>query len=271
VIVYSRRGMHNNDEVSKEWRSEVAYRILLLLRTTVTIIGQSQQNNTIPAYEVPELTGPELEYCRPDIDYMERSDIPNLVVLNSLRVPVLLAQLVRESICSAHQRLSEPLPIQHELNMLLTVDHFMSGYYGMRKMRTAPVPFPLVQMAYTLGLLYVFSLPMLFLGEKSSTVSEDIVTVFLLTYGFIGLALTSAELDDPFGDDPNDFDVTAYSRFVMDDVLLMIRATDGEQWADVLRYKLQSDVSQPMSSTGGLLPTWSGETNGTDESSPLIV
>jgi predicted membrane chloride channel (bestrophin family) len=31
--------------------------------------------------------------------------------------------------------------------------------------------------------------------------------VFLLTYGFVGLEVVAIELDNPFGRDPNDFNI----------------------------------------------------------------
>jgi len=33
-----------------------------------------------------------------------------------------------------------------------------------------------------------------------------LLSTFFITYGFVGLEYVSMELDDPFGDDPNDFD-----------------------------------------------------------------
>lgn len=67
-----------------------------------------------------------------------------------------------------------------------------------------PVPFPLIQMARTLLFLYVFTVPFVMLSDNSSNVAHCF-TVFLLTYGFVGLEMVAIELDNPFGHDPNDF------------------------------------------------------------------
>lgn len=228
-----------------------------MLRTTAANI--EYPGHLIPAYEVPELSGQELERCRPDLAFLDRAQIPHSRGLNSLRTSLQMAQLCRETICSHKERLPVPMIIQHEMNLLASIDHFMAGYYGMRKFLTAPMPFPLVQMAYTLGLLYVFSLPMVFIHEQSSSTAEDVVNTFVLTYGFIGLALTAAELDDPFGNDPNDFDVTGYARFAMDDALIMVHDADGVEWADALRYKLHGNAGQPIDihpEDSGLIPSW---------------
>ena len=68
-----------------------------------------------------------------------------------------------------------------------------------------PYPFPLVQMARSFLLFYVFTLPFALVGDQSGYVA-DIVIVMILTYGFVGLEYVAIELDDPYGDDDNDFD-----------------------------------------------------------------
>jgi ion channel-forming bestrophin family protein len=70
---------------------------------------------------------------------------------------------------------------------------------------TTPIPFPMVQMSRTFIFFYIFTLPSALL-TASSTPGADLVVLFIVTYGFIGLELISIELDDPFGDDAIDFD-----------------------------------------------------------------
>jgi ion channel-forming bestrophin family protein len=70
---------------------------------------------------------------------------------------------------------------------------------------TTPIPFPMVQMSRTFIFFYIFTLPSALL-TASSTPGADLVVLFIVTYGFIGLELISVELDDPFGDDAIDFD-----------------------------------------------------------------
>jgi Bestrophin, RFP-TM, chloride channel len=70
---------------------------------------------------------------------------------------------------------------------------------------TTPIPFPLVQMSRTFLFFYIYTLPSALL-TASSTPEADLVVLFIVTYGFIGLELISIELDDPFGDDVIDFD-----------------------------------------------------------------
>ncbi|MGK3751984.1 MAG: putative membrane chloride channel (bestrophin family) [Bacillariaceae sp.] len=252
AIVFSRRNK-NNDQAAKEWRSEIAYRCLLVTRTTAAIAEYPVSK--IAAYEIPELSAQELEFCTPDHAFMRHAEIPYGKGLDSFRVPLKVAQLLRETICSQEERLTHPMIIHQEMSLLASVDQFLNGYYGIRSLMMTPVPFPLIQMAHTIGLLYVYTLPFVFLKHTNGNLFEDCFNIFMLTYGFVGLILVSEELDDPFGDDANDLDVTAYAGFAADDVVIMIHDADGVQWADALRYKMNENVSKPINETTGLLPT----------------
>ena len=140
------------------------------------------------------------------------------------------------------------------MSLLASVDSFLNGYYGIRNLMMTPTPFPLVQMAHTITIFYVYTLPFVFLKETQGNLLVDCFNIFIITYGFVGLILVSQELDDPFGDNPNDFDVTGYSEFAVDDIVTMIHDADGLEWADALRYKMDEDVSKPINETTGLLP-----------------
>jgi predicted membrane chloride channel (bestrophin family) len=60
-------------------------------------------------------------------------------------------------------------------------------------------------MSRTFLFFYIYTLPSALL-TASSTPEADLVILFIVTYGFIGLELISIELDDPFGEDVIDFD-----------------------------------------------------------------
>ena len=68
--------------------------------------------------------------------------------------------------------------------------------------------------------------------------------IFFITYGFIGLEYISMELDDPFGDDPNDFDVTGLCEVVFDDIFIAVHDVDGKAAADVLRKNVNLPLDQ---------------------------
>lgn len=228
----------NMSRADKDWRNELAYRAMVMLRTVVSVIEYSTYK--VPAWEVPELSGYELDYCTPASEWRRYAQTTNTERTDSMRVPLRLAYLLRETLCSQQKRLSSPLQVSQELKMMGTIDSFMTGWFGMRKFLTTPVPFPLIQMTRTLVMVYVFSLPLVFLKEPVVLIWEHCVVVFLLTYGFVGLELVSIELDDPFGNDDNDFDCLAYARMVFEDTFLMINDTDGPEYADIVRRRMNA-------------------------------
>jgi len=241
-----------DDEALNLWRIEFIYRSLLLLRTTVINIEFPYRK--YPAYKLIELGDPLTSYeykfvQPPSRNFLKEYSIPQSVALDSFRVPLKMEQLLRETISNQKYVLnrksnlksktntnnnnnnininspSPPLMVIHEeMNLHASVDQFMIAFYGIRKFVRTPIPFPLVQMAHTIGLLYVFTLPLVFLRDKEANIIEDCFNIFLLTYGFYGVMITSIVLDDPFASsqDANCFDVSTYSLNAIDDALILI-------------------------------------------------
>lgn len=233
TIIFSM--VDNDDIAAREWRNEVAYRTLSLLRCSIAVILYPTTH--LPSWEIPELNGFEREDIKANLflnpathryAHEKRSEYEE-----NLRVPIRLAYLLRKSIHSQQQRLTKPLHVNRELKILGSVDSFMDGFYGIRKFMTTPVPFPLVQMARTFLFLYIFTVPFVLLNDESS-VYAHCFTIFLLTYGFMGLEVVAIELDNPFGDDPNDFNCLALAYTAFEDIYLFVRDCDGSEWADLL-------------------------------------
>lgn len=107
-----------------------------------------------------------------------------------------------------------------------------------------PFPFPLVQMARTVLFFYVFTVPFALVEDVSKPIAH-LVVIFFLTYGFMGIEYVSIELENPFGNDANDFNNIRMAHVSFEDVYTVIADIDGEEWADGLRRKMD----------GGLMPT----------------
>jgi len=130
MAVLSAKG--NDDEASKKWRLEIAYRALILLRTSMAVVDYPSDN--IAPWNLPELSGEELQnirnnsYLNPDVRclaHQQRTEFEE-----SMRVPTWIGYLLKKSICSHSQRLQVPLTAMHETALLASVDGFMGGYYG---------------------------------------------------------------------------------------------------------------------------------------------
>ena len=206
MAMVSRTG--NTDDMCKQWRVEVAYRTLLLLRTVMAVMDYP--TDFVPAWDLAEWSGKELEdiqrrsYLNPEVRKLAhevRSEFEE-----TMRVPIRVSYLLRKSIHSHSYRLRKPLEVVQESMMYGFVDDIMEGYYGIRTFLTTPTPFPMVQMARTFLFCYVLTIPFALLGDDSTTTLAHCIEVFILTYGFMGLELVAIELDNPFGNDENDFE-----------------------------------------------------------------
>ena len=232
---------HDTSTRAKEWRFELTYRACLLLRLAMAVIDY--QTTFIPAWEVPELTGEERELIHKKVflgsDMKRWGEKPLSEWEESMRVPIHLAYLLRQTVHSQEKRIRTPMQVSHENKLHSAVDNFMVGYYGIRKFLSTPLSFPLVQMSRTFCFVYVFSLPFVLVGDDSGVIAH-VLSVFFITFGFVGLEFLAIELDDPFGDDPNDFDNNAIACTAYEDTYLTILDLDGPQWADRLRLKMQN-------------------------------
>lgn len=239
---------HHMTEQAKAWRHELAYRALILLRTSMVVIDYP--TNFVAAWDIPELQGDERELVRTLLTtplatrwaHSERGEWEN-----TMRVPIKIAYLLRQTVHSQSRRIRPPIHVNFEAKLLGTVDTFMTGYYGIRKFLTTPVPFPLIQMARTFLFVYIFTVPFVLLADRTSGVVADCITVFLITFGFLGLELVAIELDNPFGDDDNDFDNAAMALSAYEDTYLTLYDLDGEEWVDELRRKMGGTA--PVSAT----------------------
>ena len=149
---------------------------------------------------------------------------------DSFRIPILVAHTLRTEIMKtrkdvfittesgsklAKKWLDVPLHVNEEMKLLNYVTAFDKAFSGLEKLINTPFPFPLVQMARTFLFFWVFTLPLALVNNTRETF-EVMIVVFFITYGFIGLEYVSIELDDPFGDDPNDFDDYAMAQTVFE-------------------------------------------------------
>jgi hypothetical protein len=100
----------------------------------------------VPAWDVPELRGAELEdikasiFMTPEVCRWAHGDRSEWE--ETMRVPIRMAYLLRKTVHSQGTVLAEPMALAQENQMLGSINSYMGGYYGMRTFITTPVPFP---------------------------------------------------------------------------------------------------------------------------------
>eukprot|EP00542_Grammatophora_oceanica_P014437 CAMPEP_0194047292 /NCGR_PEP_ID=MMETSP0009_2-20130614/23831_1 /TAXON_ID=210454 /ORGANISM="Grammatophora oceanica, Strain CCMP 410" /LENGTH=271 /DNA_ID=CAMNT_0038692849 /DNA_START=539 /DNA_END=1354 /DNA_ORIENTATION=+ len=226
----------NLDDSGRKWRHDIAYITIILTRSIMGVL--QYESDGIPSWEFAEMDPALAEHLKKSLflgenmAYTQRSQISEEE--ENMRVPVRLVLELRKCLRAQRKRLTKSFPTIEENKLLGSIDGIMEGYYDVRTFKTTPFPFPVVQMSRTFLFLYVFTVPFALLDDDASFLVHAI-ELFFLTYGFMGLEYVSIELDDPFGEDDNDFQNLRLAEVAYEDTYLTILELDGEEWTDKLR------------------------------------
>ena len=235
----------NTDESGKNWRCSVAKRTISLLKVIISVLQYpSTKENVWEIHDLP-------------------TEVKEALLLavgkSNQRSPLVLTLFLRTVIASHSRKLTNPLDVSQELCLLDMTNDILAAYTKIVTYINTPYPFPLVQMTRTILIIYIFTLPLALANDITSPVPYVLLT-FIITYGFIGMELICVEIDDPFGKDPNDFDVKAiakvsfhsaldvikhrtsltiispsYSQTVYEDIIVFIADSDGKEAEEVVR------------------------------------
>jgi Bestrophin, RFP-TM, chloride channel len=116
-----------------DWRNEVAYLLMILLRTVVAAVRYDFSK--IPAWNIPELLNSDL---RKDVCFSLKVPLhsassstidPVLERESNFRVPIRIAYLLRKSMYSQHNRLHQPLDYLEESTLFNSLTIFMTAYH----------------------------------------------------------------------------------------------------------------------------------------------
>jgi len=89
------------------------------------------------------------------------------------------------------------------------VSTMMEAWMGMHKLATTPMPFPFVQMLYSLlyGWAFTLGFPM---AEEYGW--KGLIVVILVSYALFSINAIGKELEDPFGEETNDLDLPFFEK-----------------------------------------------------------
>ena len=250
----------------QEWRSNVAYQCIVLNRVTTAMVydgGKLEVSHMSQFDDDPLLLtldgNDEVNDYKNDVDDNEREvhgdtyhrdgvELPPEMYImgldlksdRNLRVPCRVSQRLQEAIVD-HELLPTKLDPIREMQMLERVKDYMQGYREYRKILTAPLPLPWVQLARIFVFAYCFTLPFaLFDRDLDLGLVQSFFILLIVTYGFVGCELLYVELDDSFGNDANDLPVVEESEAAITDILLSLASVDGVNVAKNVRKKFPS-------------------------------
>jgi len=177
---------------AKEWRNDVAYNSMVFLRVVQAVLDYPSRRE--PAWMFVNQT------LRNEITtkiYVRTpkfsSGVQRGEFEEQIRIPGMIAYKVREAIEMQSEALETPLAPLQERALRHSVDRSGEGWTHLRYFLTTPHPFPLVQMTRTFLFLYVFTLPLALLSDVTSPFGH-VFTIFVLTYGYVGLEMVVRSL-----------------------------------------------------------------------------
>ena len=251
----------NTSTAAKIWRQDVAYRTIICLRLAMAAlehrsIGLSawdclpdEDQKDMPLMLDPDDPGATNYNSRGDEALILKAlqHGPRTVSEENFRAPIVWTFALREALLKPRQNASilaeRDWHVNESLKLLQITSSFLTGFHGLKKLAVTPFPFPLIQLNRIFLFAWCFSLPLVLINENDQLI-EILVLVFFTTFGFMGLEFANIELDDPFGDDPNDFPSTRWAESVYEDVYITIYKTDGYQSAMDLRARISERVAR---------------------------
>lgn len=217
----------DTSEGAQVWRHNVAYRTILLLRVTMAAIEYESQHTN--PWEIPELTQMDKESMTETLFLQDeqqdtRSSIRGLQHADEhsqreevFRGPLLLAYALRKEIMEQRSGAFLEKEFEHvneEMRLLEYVTDFLTAFHGLKKLVETPFAYPLLQMTRTFLFVWCFTLSFVLCHDENEYPFDPLVMVSLTTFAFIGVEMVCIELDDPFGDDPSDFDDLGMAQLV---------------------------------------------------------
>uniref|UniRef100_A0A7S0KAJ2 Bestrophin homolog n=1 Tax=Leptocylindrus aporus TaxID=1398097 RepID=A0A7S0KAJ2_9STRA len=207
VLAYT---YEDEEEDTRAWRNELVTQVLCLLSITMKFLShRSEGQNIWDNKSIRDFSSRNVQ--------IQSSRGKRLSVteeeINS-QAPVFQIYRLRKLI--GDKRLK--IDVARKMKLFSFIDQYGNSYHQLKKQITIPFPFPLVQMARTFLFFWVFTIPFALVKDMGSAITANAMTIFFLTYGYIGLESVSIEMDDPFGDDENDFDHEGMKRIAFDNI-----------------------------------------------------
>eukprot|EP00816_Leptocylindrus_hargravesii_P008979 CAMPEP_0196807430 /NCGR_PEP_ID=MMETSP1362-20130617/7413_1 /TAXON_ID=163516 /ORGANISM="Leptocylindrus danicus, Strain CCMP1856" /LENGTH=349 /DNA_ID=CAMNT_0042181359 /DNA_START=477 /DNA_END=1526 /DNA_ORIENTATION=- len=248
-LVQSTAALTQNDrsEGIIRWRTEIARQTIVLLEVTLAFLSYRTKGATawdsaagITAQEKNDLK--KQMKLRASVTDQCTSEIMKEEM--TAETPILLIYNLRKLVASYKEYDFEfDVPCLKEMKLYTYIDAYSQSLYGLRRLVTTPFPFPLVQMARTFLMFWLFTMPFVLVNDMGDNWSIDLLIVFFLTYGYAGLELVSMEMDDPFGTDDNDFAHEEMAAAVFEDIYLVVYDVCGGMEASQLR-RMFGDVTE---------------------------
>lgn len=172
---------------AKQWRQEVCFRTILMLRVTMDALlwsstDREQREEDYFKYKKADGETPVTEQF---FELQQLSHGRRSMIDEKFRAPFTFQHILRRVIMEHPNYLGYKMAVNEYRDLLNSVSHFNEAFHVLTVLIFTPYPFPLVQMTRAFLFVWVFTLPMVLLKQYRT--------------GIIGIEYVSMALDDPFG------------------------------------------------------------------------
>jgi predicted membrane chloride channel (bestrophin family) len=229
---------------AQQWRQDVCYRTILLLRVTMDALlwSSTEREKWEEEYFKYKPGDQKTNVSKHFFGFRQLNHGRRSMIDETFRAPITSMFILQRVIMEHPYYLGHKMAVNEYRDLLTFVTRFNDAFHCFRVLIFTPYPFPLVQMTRAFLLFWVYTLPMVLLKEYR--LWSSLLIVILVSVGFIGIEYVSIALDDPFGDDTNDVDEHGMALLVYEDIYLTIFRTDGPVAAFKLRERVLERYKQ---------------------------
>lgn len=174
-------------EEARQWRQNVCFRTILLLRVTMDALlwsstEREQWEEEYFKYKKEDGDGPVSEHF---FEFKQLTHGRRSMIDENFRAPITFQHILRRTIMEHPDYLGYKMAVNEYRDLLGFVSTFDQAFHEFRVLVFTPYPFPLVQMTRVFLFFFVYTLPMVLL--KDYRLWSSILIVLLVSIGFIGV------------------------------------------------------------------------------------
>eukprot|EP01064_Diplonema_japonicum_P018242 TRINITY_DN26922_c0_g1_i1.p1 TRINITY_DN26922_c0_g1~~TRINITY_DN26922_c0_g1_i1.p1 ORF type:complete len:394 (+),score=51.55 TRINITY_DN26922_c0_g1_i1:47-1183(+) len=164
-----------------------------------------------------EITAPEKSYMAQlrhwELShYLTRREIDSMKENANVAPPILLNKMLVAAVvhpCGGDSLVRYKWPTAVD-DVNKHVEELLSAWQGMMKIVSAPMPFPYAHSLQIFLTVWVFTIPFIMLDEAIDMEWLTVPVCAVIAILLFGINNVGAEIEDPFGNDVNDFDLVGF-------------------------------------------------------------
>lgn len=178
---------YTQTDAAKQWRQDVCYRTILLLRVTMdALLWSSTERERWEEEYFKYKPGDDKDAVSDHFfNFRQLNHGRRSMIDENFRAPITFQYMLQRVIMEHPYYLGYKMPVNEYRDLLNFVTTFNDAFHGFRVLIFTPYPFSLVQMTRAFLFVWVYTLPLVLL--KDYRLMSSLLIVLLVSFGFIGI------------------------------------------------------------------------------------